>query len=219
MIDCEYMSVKLCLTRALTCGPLHISAASLDPQFSPLQALAHLPQPNLFFFRFLKCKWQWRARSQLRDVKHALWTLWHSSANCFSRTYVHAVFKAALLNLSNTFCAFRLKTHLAPWPYSFISRADVTFKCYQYLNSDVPPHTSLIPGRHVSHVYVIYPETGALTILLSQQQPQNINTRNETKPNCRLDWYLWRQLSSAKPPEAHTVTEMCLKTGGRRVRA
>lgn len=96
--------------------------------------------PNLFFFRFLKCKWQWRARSQLRDVKHALWTLWHSSANCFSRTYVHAVFKAALLNLSNTFCvrrAFRLKTHLAPWPYSFISRADVTFKCYQYLNSDV----------------------------------------------------------------------------------
>lgn len=140
MIDCEYMSVKLCLTRALTCGPLHTSAASLDPQFSPLQALARLPQPNLFFFRFLKCKWQWRARSQLRDVKHALWTLWHSSANCFSRTYVHAVFKAALLNLSNTFCvrrAFRLKTHLAPWPYSFISRADVTFKCYQYLNSDV----------------------------------------------------------------------------------
>ena len=90
-----------------------------------------------------------------------------------------------------------------------------------YLNVSVsqfrcPPHTSLISGLHVSRVYVIYHETGALTILLSQQQHQHINMRNETKPNCRLDWYLWRQLGSAKPPEAHTVTEMCLKTGGRK---
>lgn len=39
------------------------------------------------------------------------------------------------------------------------------------------------------------------------------------KPNFWLDWYLGRQLSSAKPPKTQTVTEMCSKTSGRSVGA
>ena len=215
------MSVKLCLTRALTCGPLHISAASLDPQLSPLQALAHLPQPNLFFFRF------WNVNDSVvharsSGMSNMLCELFGTRRLIVSAEHTCTLFSWLLCWTCQTRFVYDAPSVWKPiWHPGFTaSYQEQTW----HLNVSVSqfrcrPHTSLIPGRHVNRVYVIYLETGALTILLSQQQPQNINTRDETKPNCRLDWYLWRQLSSAKPPEAHTVTEMCLKTGGRSVHA
>lgn len=133
------MSVKLCLTRALYLWTSRHLCRLFRSTVLTSSGFGALTAAQFIFLSFLKCKRQRRARSQLRDVKHALWTLWHSSTNCFSRTYVHAVFKAALLNLSNTFCvrrAFRLKTHLAP----FLSTANVIFKCISISIQMSPSH-------------------------------------------------------------------------------